>query len=197
DNQFEIAFSNYCLDSSEEFRYQHAITNLKVLPYIGDYVQVNLNNWIIKLNGYSTRFMRNEKWDKGQPALIYFNFKILLEKLINNEPVFNNIKYSWEGFTDAAYLDLPNQNITKILNTAKSKVANARNFIIIGYSFPYFNREVDSKILSENNFDKVYIQVPDKKEFEAIKERLLSIIGLDYENRIFHRTEADQFFIPF
>jgi len=73
--------------------------------------------------------------------------------------------------------------------------------VIIGYSFPTFNRSVDSELLAglKNNFDKIVYQDPNASE------ELLELFHLKFKNNSGNITtksnfkilkETDQFHIP-
>ena len=69
--------------------------------------------------------------------------------------------------------------------------------VIIGYSFPFFNREVDNRLISSfvnsDNSLKIYIQDPSVNEDQIsfLKERF-EITNIDIEAI----RAVDQFFLP-
>jgi len=66
--------------------------------------------------------------------------------------------------------------------------------IVIGYSFPYFNREIDREIIANmNNLKKVYFQSLDA---ENLKERFLSIRDDLKDNQLLVRKDCGQFLLP-
>ena len=78
--------------------------------------------------------------------------------------------------------------------------------IVIGYSFPYFNREIDEIIFKQFgvNLDKVYLQCP-PETYDAVKNRLQRLLPPNFsdENKdtfgsieIIPRKDTDLFFIP-
>ena len=73
-------------------------------------------------------------------------------------------------------------------------IASTNVLIIIGYSFPFFNREIDRKIIgSMKNIEKVYFQAPDA---DNIKERFQAIRD-DLDGKILvTRFDLDQFLLP-
>ena len=116
-------------------------------------------------------------------------FDVLLKALVNNDEVENNINFAWEA-------SLAGKNIEDIDKIMRMTT----DLVIIGYSFPNFNRDVDKLILSEftSNESRVFIQVPEKKEFIKIKSRFLNCVSHEIlENQIEHIDDPDQFHIPF
>ncbi|MGI9461499.1 MAG: hypothetical protein ACR2NY_02850 [Alphaproteobacteria bacterium] len=83
------------------------------------------------------------------------------------------------------------------------------HIVIIGYSFPFANREIDRMILNRYGWrrnlktrkidsipDKVYVVVPNEEEFNNIKERIMSLADITDGDRIIHITDTKNFFIP-
>jgi hypothetical protein len=67
--------------------------------------------------------------------------------------------------------------------------------VVIGYSFPYFNREVDRYIFSNftpRTTSKIYLQVPEPW-FQSISNRFE---GVHKWLKMTPYTEVDQFLIP-
>jgi len=66
--------------------------------------------------------------------------------------------------------------------------------IVIGYSFPFFNREIDRKIIGNmEELEKVYFQAPDA---ETIKERFQAIRDDIDEKLLVTKKDIGQFLIP-
>jgi len=66
--------------------------------------------------------------------------------------------------------------------------------IVIGYSFPYFNRNIDDKIFKNmGHLDKVYLQCP-PETYDSVKSRLDRL--LPPHGEIIKRTDVDLFCIP-
>jgi D-ribose pyranose/furanose isomerase RbsD len=69
--------------------------------------------------------------------------------------------FSWENNIDHQ----------QAIDSAISKLGNTEILVIIGYSFPFFNREIDLKIFNGlRNLKKVYYQVKDANK-EILVER--------------------------
>ena len=66
--------------------------------------------------------------------------------------------------------------------------------VIIGYTFPFFNRDTDRKILQYIKPNtKIYIQDLNP---ERIKQSLMAVLPDFPEEQIFLRKDVDQFFLP-
>jgi len=75
----------------------------------------------------------------------------------------HDIRYAWERLTD-------------VKAELKTRLANTTHLVVIGYSFPVFNREVDRQILAAPNLKKVYLQdLP--KALPGIENRVKALLG--------------------
>ena len=82
----------------------------------------------------------------------------------------------------------------KILNRIDKIISQTDALVIIGYTFPFFNREIDRKMLQNLKPEaKVYIQdkYPNriKQNFKAVKPEIP-------EEQIDTKDDTDQFFLP-
>ena len=94
-----------------------------------------------------------------------------------------DINFAWEMNEN-----LFNHNIGQITD-------NVSTLIIIGYSFPFFNREIDKKIFSRlGKLKDVFVQTP-KETFVGIQERIKAINPDIPELKLIEDTS--QFYIPF
>ncbi len=95
------------------------------------------------------------------------------------------ISFSWED--DNGHL--------KIANVIEDAMLNTQIFIIVGYSFPYFNREIDKLIINKIKYanTKIYIQDPNPEELKELIDEIK--IGTNFQNK-FSRSYS-QFYINF
>ena len=98
------------------------------------------------------------------------------------------------------YFAWENQDWTKELFTKVSQdIQDANILIVIGYTFPFFNRETD-RFLFKNmpNLKKIYIQDPNAEQLKQNIQPVLSseqnVAGLG--NHITTITNCSQFFLP-
>jgi hypothetical protein len=151
---------------------------------------------VIKLNGTIGHNLSTDDFleERSNNPSYLFNFIINYYKS-NNE---NNINFAWEKD------DLKLSNSEKIL-------MDSDILVVIGYSFPTFNREVDKRLLKAfftNKMDdymeikgidrnkRIDLQVP-HKNFDSIKTRIQSLVGDELSNQLVHRPDIEEFFIPF
>lgn len=84
-----------------------------------------------------------------------------------------------------------------VRETCAKAVMHAEYLVIIGYSFPTFNRESDKYILNKmGNLKTIFIQ-SSAETIDSVEVRLKSLLGF-YEDITFEKvTSLDEFYIPF
>ena len=101
----------------------------------------------------------------------------------DNTRVFFDIQFAWEQTPE-----IFKRNITPAIE-------DTTILIDIGYSFPFFNRDVDRILLTcMSKLKKIYIQVL-KPEHDVIKNRLQSIVSVLPE--VVYIYDEKRFFIPY
>lgn len=189
DYQFEIAYSNFIKNKVLK-------SNQRALNVYSKGINVPNNDsesnfGIYKLNGTTSLLSR------GTTVNILDEFEIPDHNKILNEIVsyfyyarhpdlIPTLSFAWEKDNDNY-----NTNVSNCI--AKTDV-----LVIIGYSFPFFNRKIDKQILT--NMDTLrYIYIQDPNNAAGIEERIRSILGENRANgiNIKHITMTDQFYIPF
>lgn len=144
---------------------------------------------LIKLNG-TAGFLSNNKFgemfDFSEHTLDDEYFRLCKDILLKKtDKIQNSIRFSWE--------EHPLKNLA--IELAEKKINNSDVVIVIGYSFPYFNREVDRKIFDsvrKGKNLKVYIQSP-ADSINSVVARF-NAIAPSITPELF--TETDQFLIP-
>jgi hypothetical protein len=93
------------------------------------------------------------------------------------------INFAWE---DPTY--------NKLKNVGINLLSEITDLVVIGYSFPYFNREIDDFIFKQfDNLFRVYLQFPDG-EHAAIEERIKKL--LPEQAHTIPVQGTDLYFIP-
>jgi len=106
----------------------------------------------------------------------------------------NFFRFSWEKYNVNRYIE--NDLSQETQNIAAEIFSDTQILVIIGYSFPVFNRKVDLKLFeSLPNRTIVYIQDTNTKAkrniediFPFLQEREIEVIYID---------DTNQFHIPF
>ena len=176
DLQFERAYSIFLSDSDKLHGASLPEYYLNRLPS-QDFNPLSEKFSLIKLNGtlgylenktknfISIDFIKGIKTEQ-ELLLSLFNLKIK----VTNKP---------ESF----------KNLLRYLISPKEVV-----LVVIGYSFPFFNREIDKRILGSLKLNKVYIQAPNEA-LPGIKSSFRSIKPEFSETNIELINSIDSFFI--
>ena len=101
------------------------------------------------------------------------------------------------GKTDNTHLSFAFDDIASsvnLTNCVDNIIKRTDVLVIIGYTFPFFNRQIDRQILQciKPN-TKIYIQDLNP---ERIKQSLMAVLPDFPEEQIFLRKDVDQFFLP-
>ena len=105
----------------------------------------------------------------------------------NGQREYPTIMYSWEK---SPILDSVRDNALAV--TKETEI-----LVIIGYSFPTFNRILDKKLLNNmGHLRKVFIQSP-KETIEGVAQRFKSLYEFESDIEIEPIINVDEFYVPF
>ena len=186
DSQLEISLMNF-IDGSGMDEIQKKL-NVFPNPRMS---QLNENSSaVVKLNGtagfYSDKKKYGDLFDFREHQLDRDSFDIL--RNINFEGRLkykNSIYFAWNNDDD----------VSKARQYARDIISHTDILVVIGYSFPYFNRDVDRYIFKalEEKGRIIYIQATEST-FESIKNRAIGASLVFRAAKPF--IELDQFLIP-
>ncbi len=170
DTQLEKAFYGFCEDKDQVLR------------------EITFNDKIYRVNGYCGTNPPGHigeafrtVWSKDSEAVWKSAIQLHREYLADPHSTKADIRFAWES---------PTQTILK--NTLRLGAVSVA--VIIGYSFPYFNREIDRLIFSGlNKLETIYLQFP-AGVHEAIEERLRTVLQTDA--KIGKVVGTDLFYLP-
>ncbi|KJS06402.1 MAG: hypothetical protein VR77_05215 [Flavobacteriales bacterium BRH_c54] len=198
DFQFELACSMFFRKNTIEeiAKILQTFPNLNYENYFRD------RFFIFKLNGTTSGYSSDSKQSevnrlefdtskikdnlKEDEKKHVVEFLMLCYHLFTQEgtQTTSTINYAWE--------DNDSNDITR--NTAKQETADTNFLVVIGYSFPTFNRNVDKSILKNMKYlRKVYIQIPEK-DIDGVIQRFKTIRP---DVAVVPITATDEFFVPF
>lgn len=195
DLQFEQAFAGYSLAYGKgryiprQWRYLNVLNKTYDTPH-----NAKAPFSIIKLNGTATFSTGKELELDGcqteQMADCFFGREKKEDSVeyaieVMKSDYHNHLSYVWEK-----------DNLDNLLACAKKRINDTKEFIVIGYSFPYVNRVIDEEILrSMPSLTKIWIQDPN---IEEIEERVKSMLPdhLITSVKIEHVKNTSQFRLP-
>nr|WP_288210272.1 hypothetical protein [uncultured Dysgonomonas sp.] len=193
DYQFEKAYSEYTRNST--LSHNQGLLNI-LNKYSKNSDRIKKDSFeIIKLNGssniISTDWRQLNFYNNNitTPFSIGFISDVLHNYAILRFPrphLYSGLSFAWETFNYEYQIDIVEHTLSM---TEETEI-----LIVIGYSFPYFNREIDRKIIGNmKNLKKVYFQAPDA---ENLKERFLSIRTDIPQDQLLCRHDVGQFLLP-
>jgi hypothetical protein len=194
DYQFEKAYAEY----SSDYRFEACQTSLNIYSKNSRAPSFNGDRFgIIKLNGTASLVLDldksyphyvinsvNESYNPDLFKLLLGNYASMHYSKKTKDKLLSSISFAWEDYS---------QGIVAVKNAIKA-TEETEILVVIGYSFPFFNRFVDRDIIKPmKKLKKVYFQAPDA---EKLKERFLSIRNDLKEDNLVIRKDVDQFVFP-
>lgn len=191
DSQFEIAYSGYDNKGELLVGYKNAMFDM-------DYEIIKINGTATFGNQTSIATLRKEIWQKiwaikGEPNrseqlqreqtwVLYFIY--LYQLYVVGKKDNTHLSFAFDS----------SEPSEKILNSIDKIISQTDALVIIGYTFPFFNREIDRRMLQNLKPQaKVYIQ---DKYPNRIKQNFKAVKADIPEEQIEPKEETDQFFLP-
>lgn len=192
DNQLELAYSEYKrVDYMNECASQLSLTlknsrRSKITQGQFNFMKVNGSTSVYDEMGFRTYyFLPLVKYaDRSQMWCEAMNMYINLRE---SEASLSALSFAWEqGGVDSEYFEEVSKTFT-----------DTEVLVIIGYSFPFFNRLIDRKILEKAvNLKKIYIQDTHPENIiDKIKESLPKNLQLP-EGSIQEIRNVEEFIVP-
>lgn len=183
DLQLERAFKSFCLD---HLRWDYVSRNLKFR--VNDEGN-NADLDVCHLNGYHGYYIFNRKNERSKEydTIERTDSKNAMEILHVNEFIYQSIGHkeiTFNGHINFAWEDTPLAKATR--EQAKKIFRETDILVIIGYSFPPFNKEIDSMLFNElgNRKTTIYYQDP-------LRWRKSSFVGLGAGETCAHHVSCD------
>jgi len=179
DNQFELAYNSF----QREHKFLGNRHELKIFDKNSKIAHLVDSGFIYKLNG-SAGVTFDKRNDSESYSLDVQMNSVLKEFMrLNEEPLLEpGISFAWE------HPHLAEERLPMIL-------ANCKIIVTIGYSFPFFNRQIDKMIFEHaTKLEKVYIQNPKASEIE---EKLQNLIDPQRKIKFVQDLSTNEFMIPY
>jgi hypothetical protein len=196
DLQFELSFSNYIpqknFDEIQSFLGVVEKINDKrkgdVMDHFGIY---KLNGTANTIKNFDGPFINDayilDEIKKGITVEELNEFLTTSAYLRNDKKSKMSLSFAWE---DESYKSSYQKTILELI---KEEISVTEILVIIGYSFPYFNRKIDRELIRSMRLKKIYIQ---DKNPDPIIDTLKSIIGDNENLEIRTVSVSKQFFLP-
>ena len=134
-----------------------------------------------------------------------FNAVSTIAKDIDVEPIVQLIEYygnlypdtSELGFQFCSHLSFAweaSDKSNQLIEAIKQTTLDTETIVVIGYSFPYFNREIDRDLFAGMpNLKTIYIQDPNP---DAVEPSLKAVLSESSKVKIVHQKDCTQFYLP-
>jgi len=189
DYQFELSYTSY--SEKPTIQQNQEILNIHSKNWYRDFFD-NTGFAVYKLNG-TTGFTALKSDDSYNYMNEYKGYldKNMLQEVVNNYAISTytdfivpTLSFAWENEIKEV----------KILKNAMIDTKDTRVLVVIGYSFPFFNRDVDRLILKNmKDLKKIYIQDPNA---DNIKERIDATLGYGGYYKTICIKNTEQFYLP-
>ncbi|MDP1726609.1 MAG: hypothetical protein Q8M15_07485 [Bacteroidota bacterium] len=200
DFQLQLAATNFRKESLTVHKgggYQHSPPLVDYYPPVGnifphttqDYDAMKFN--MVHLNGIAGFFKEGNNGHFDNAFLKHSEVKTLLNKIIEQpESFIHLLSFAWEKGTDES------TEIFRRVEFAKALASDTTILVVIGYSFPFFNRVVDKQIFDilkqSGKLKTIYFQDP-----YLDGTFLHNQFGLDPKQVIIkHTKKTETFYIP-
>ncbi|MFN8285975.1 MAG: hypothetical protein U0V74_04435 [Chitinophagales bacterium] len=189
DNQFELSYSEFANQSLAK-----SVKNLGILsnPTIPDQ---SCNPQIIKMNGTAYSELINSENYRQLRGNKLINLSLNFEPSTIQDwiDIFNSLHMA-ENISFFSFAWETNFETDQRIKIATEKLNKTDSLVVIGYSFPYYNMEVDKLLLSSlKEKTKIYIQ-DQPERLETLVDRL-TYFGIE-KSQIHTVKQTDLFFIP-
>lgn len=190
DSQVELAYHSFRQNESLE-------ASSEMLNVISKFTLVNSSDHthfaLLKINGTANFKHGNESQivvkPRGAVNAVEHVVDLYAQYIKDPHIIRSGVSFAWED--DAK---VGNTTDKPILKSVKQEIADTKVLVVIGYSFPLFNRQVDKAIFQELNGSLIKIYIQDK-EPDKIRERILSFA--DEEGTPMELIkDVDQFVFP-
>lgn len=182
DSQIELAFRAYRLN-----------TGLAVFEknIVGDWPLLTKGGRIFKVNGSATfmdgqivSMIKDYKDSSVAVQIIQIYVDSMADTSSMGFQLKTHLSFAWED----------SKNSTKMMESIHATTRDCEEVVVIGYSFPFFNREADREIFrGMGNLKKIYVQDLNPS---AVMQSMSAVLPSDSKIEIVPIPNCDQFFLP-
>lgn len=192
DFQFEISYMEY----SEDVRIDGARGALGTMSKFedGDNNKDIQSFGLFKLNGSPTLFRQQFPY-RGEDLITEYNGQLGMDQIAKLVQGYVHGLYAKGAYKPGISFAWESHRTTvNVVDTVINNIADAEVMIVVGYSFPFFNREVDREIIQKmTSLNKVYFQSP---EADNLIERFHAITEKAADMTLVPIRDVSQFYLP-
>lgn len=152
------------------------------------------NSRVFKINGSANFYGQNHQ---DTIVISRTNLSVLFTIILNQLSIATQKGY-YDGGTSDLLFAWEKDKFDEMSKILYKQISDAKVLVIIGYTFPFFNREIDREIFSNMpNLNKIYVQDPNA---DKVKVSLKSILPTEKYTNLLHDEdlvyETSNFFLP-
>lgn len=191
----DISILSWNYDSQIELAYRSYGKAQGLIVYekntVGQWPELTDYGRIIKLNGRASvvdspiihAILNNKKLPLALQLIIIYDHIHIDTREIGFQ-FKNHLSFAWE---EAYYKD-------KWLSTINATIEDTEQVVVIGYSFPYFNREIDRHVFRNMpKLEKVYVQ---DINTAAVRQAMQAVLPADLSVSTIPISDCGQFYLP-
>lgn len=192
----DISIISWNYDSQIEKAYKAYGYNQGLIVYEkniqGEWPPILKSGRVFKINGSATfydmsvidRIKESENETAAALQLILFYNTSRADTSSLGFQLRTHLSFAWED----------SQNQQNLIDTINATVGDAQQVVVIGYSFPFFNRKTDRYIFSQMpHLRKVYIQ---DKNPDTVKQSIEAVFPVGTKIQIIPISDCTQFYLP-
>lgn len=182
DSQIEIAYRSYRKDPGLSIFEKNIKGDWPILPSCGRIFKVN-GSATFADNPVIPAIMEEKEIPLALQLIRYYSFASSDTSQLGFQ-LSNHLSFAWEESI----------NQKSMMDSIGETVNDTQEVVVIGYSFPYFNREVDREIFKMMpHLNKVYIQ---DKNPNAVMQSIEAILPRGVKIRPIPIVDCTQFYLP-
>lgn len=172
DTQLEKGFYGFCENQDMT---TECVTFNKHIYRINGHCGTEPSGFVGKAFGATLKTTINPAWEAG--------VKLYNEYIAESSSPVPKIDFAWEDLTH-----------NKLMKVSSNLLSDVTDIVVIGYSFPYFNRKIDSLVFKQfKDVSRIYLQYPEGIHM-SIEERIRRL--LPYRVEFIPVLTTELFFIP-
>jgi hypothetical protein len=152
--------------------------------------KINGDISILNMNGYfySSLFDNIIKIDEAS------KIEILHKKLTSDyfdqeykDAEAELVRFAWEN---------SNEDFSSLVETSKQYILNSNNIIVIGYTFPLYNRLLDLSYLNSNTFSYKTVVIQDPNSNEMVQDFRINFEINPAVTNVIAKSQCQSFYVP-
>ena len=183
DSQLEMAYKSYRNDKELPIFEKNITGEWPRLPKCGKIFKINGSATFVDISTLSL-LKTTEKTTPAVLQLIHFYDDSKSDTSDLGYQMSNHLSFAWET----------TENHDNMIESLSKTTLDTEQVVVIGYSFPFFNRQTDREIIgSMTNLKKIYVQ---DMNADDVEQSLLAVLPEGKHIKIEKIYKCSQFYLP-